>query len=102
MLPRPLDDRLTALINDLLLEENLSASLLASILLNAQESVKDGTLVPLALQLWAGHKGLQEPEAQTAGLPEPTAQADGLERRLHSPSWPTLLSIRGKNRTEVS
>jgi hypothetical protein len=102
MLPRSLDDRLTALINDLLLEDSLSTSLLASILLNAQESVKDGMLVPLALQLWKARKGLLESENESLEPYDATAQAESLERQVHSPSWPTMLAIRGKSRTEIS
>lgn len=94
MLPRMLDDRLSALIDDLFHEEGVSTSLLASILLTAQESVKDGSIVPLALHLWKARQLADEPQL----LAQPDFPFNDLERQLHSGSWRARLSLGGGSR----
>ncbi len=51
-----LDSRLTALIDDLFLEASVETALLASILLAAQESIKDGSIAALSFQVWRTHR----------------------------------------------
>lgn len=94
MLPRMLDERLSALIDDLLHEESVPTSLLASILLSAQESVKDGTLARLATELWKAREHAGEPCPPL----DPGHPMIELERQLHSRSWPAHLLFGGASR----
>lgn len=89
MLRRKLDDRLSALIDDLLQEGSVSASLLASILLSAQDSVKDGTIAALAMEVWKKQR-----LGDAAGPPtEPTDTLVDLEHQLHSRLWRSRLLV---------
>lgn len=65
MLPPTLDDRLTALIDDLLREDCVETALLASILLTAQEAIKDGSVATLSLQVWKAHRSLHDEPADS-------------------------------------
>jgi hypothetical protein len=62
-------DRLDSLIDDLLNDSNLSSSSLASILMAARESVRDGYHVALARRTWDASNDLklrQSPVEQDA------------------------------------
>ena len=61
-------DRVDSLIDELLNDSELSSSSLASILVAARESVRDGYHVALARRTWEAHNDLQLRDAQ--GLPE--------------------------------
>jgi hypothetical protein len=52
-------DRLDSLIDELLNDGELSSSSLASILMAARESVRDGYHVALARRIWDAHNDLQ-------------------------------------------
>jgi hypothetical protein len=52
-------DQVDSLIDDLLNDSNLSSSSLASILMAARESVRDGYHVALARRLWDAHNDLK-------------------------------------------
>jgi len=52
-------DRIDSLIDDLLNDSNLSSSSLASILMAARESVRDGYHVALARRIWDANNDLR-------------------------------------------
>jgi hypothetical protein len=55
----PILDRVDSLIDDLLNDSNLSSSSLASILMAARESVRDGYHVALARRTWDASNDLK-------------------------------------------
>jgi hypothetical protein len=55
----PILDRMDSLIDDLLNDSNLSSSSLASILMAARESVRDGYHVALARRTWDASNDLK-------------------------------------------
>jgi hypothetical protein len=57
-------DRLDSLIDDLLNDGELSSSSLASILMAARESVRDGYHVALVRRIWDAHNDLQLRDCQ--------------------------------------
>jgi hypothetical protein len=58
-------DRLDSLIDELLNDGELSSSSLASILMAARESVRDGYHVALARRIWDAHNDLQLRDGQS-------------------------------------
>lgn len=52
-------DRVDSLIDELLNDDDLSSSSLASILMAARESVRDGYHVALARRIWDAHNDLK-------------------------------------------
>jgi hypothetical protein len=65
-------DRVDSLIDELLNDGELSSSSLASILMAARESVRDGYHVALARRIWDAHNDLQ--------LRDCPGEPDSLER----------------------
>ena len=59
-------DRLDSLIDELLNDGELSSSSLASILMAARESVRDGYHVALARRIWDAHNDLQLRDGQSS------------------------------------
>jgi hypothetical protein len=57
-------DRLDSLIDELLNDGELSSSSLASILMAARESVRDGYHVAMARRIWDAHNDLQLRDCQ--------------------------------------
>jgi hypothetical protein len=57
-------DRVDSLIDELLNDGELSSSSLASILMAARESVRDGYHVALARRIWDAHNDLQLRDCQ--------------------------------------
>ena len=64
----PILDHVDSLIDELLNDSELSSSSLASILMAARESVRDGYHVALARRIWDAHNDLQSRGG--LGLPE--------------------------------
>ncbi len=69
-------DRIDSLIDDLLNDSNLSSSSLASILMAARESVRDGYHVALARRLWDANNDLRQREHPQVPAPPNTPQPD--------------------------
>jgi hypothetical protein len=61
MFPRALSDRVERLINDLIEEGGLDSASLASILVAAQDSVREGYCLELSRQVWLASNALKVP-----------------------------------------
>lgn len=79
MFPAALNDRVDALIDDLILDGGVEAASIASILLAARDSVTRNDLVSLSRRVWsannellAAHAGKQHPAAPASRLWSPT------------------------------
>jgi hypothetical protein len=62
--------QLDSLIDDLLNESDLPASSLASMLMAARDSVKDGYHVALARRVWDASNAIKDVYGSTAGTPQ--------------------------------
>ena len=77
MFPRLLHDRVEALIDDLIEEGGLATGSLASILLAAQDSLKQGDCLELSRRVWLAASELRSPRPSSAAT-----DADISPRRL--------------------
>ena len=79
LLSRTWNERIDALVDDLIADEGVEAAFLASILMTAQESIRKGEHVALSLRIWNAHNDLDT--ADDGGPPTPPKPRGRLGRR---------------------
>jgi hypothetical protein len=77
MFPRPLSDRVQALIDDLIEEGGLATASLAAIFLAAQEAVNHGYFLELSQRVWLASNELRPHESADPNPPPPPPPIDG-------------------------
>jgi hypothetical protein len=71
--------QLDSMIDELLNQSDLPASSLASILMAARDSVKDGYHVALARRVWNASQAIRDHYSSSHELPEPLSSVFGPE-----------------------